>query len=97
MQGNADPAAMALTHGRNRDRERRALCRRSKSAARSSTSAPICSLSALVIYEMVTGQRGFPGENSTDIHEAILHRVPQSVRKLNPLVLGDRAGSSKRP
>jgi serine/threonine protein kinase/DNA-binding winged helix-turn-helix (wHTH) protein/tetratricopeptide (TPR) repeat protein len=38
----------------------------------------------LVLYEMVTGQRAFSGENATGIHEAVLNRTPIPVHDLNP-------------
>jgi eukaryotic-like serine/threonine-protein kinase len=40
----------------------------------------------LVLYEMVTGQKAFPGDTGAAIHDAILDRVPTPVRELNPEV-----------
>ncbi|MGA9671390.1 MAG: tetratricopeptide repeat protein, partial [Terracidiphilus sp.] len=40
----------------------------------------------LVIYEMVTGRRGFTGEDADAIHEATLHRELTPVRQLSPSV-----------
>jgi serine/threonine protein kinase len=40
----------------------------------------------LVLYEMATGQRAFPGDNSTGIHHALLNTQPAPVRELNPSV-----------
>ena len=40
----------------------------------------------LVIYEMVTGRRGFTGEDAAAIHEATLHRELTPVRQLSPSV-----------
>ena len=37
----------------------------------------------LVLYEMSTGKRAFSGDSSTDVHNAVLHSVPASVRSLN--------------
>ena len=40
----------------------------------------------LVIYEMVTGRRGFTGEDAAAIHEATLHRELTPVRQLSPSI-----------
>ncbi|QOY85899.1 protein kinase domain-containing protein [Paludibaculum fermentans] len=40
----------------------------------------------LVLYEMATGQRAFPGDNATGIHHALLNKQPPPVRELNPAV-----------
>jgi serine/threonine protein kinase/tetratricopeptide (TPR) repeat protein len=40
----------------------------------------------LVLYEMATGQRAFPGDNATRIHEAVLNRTPIPIHDLNPAV-----------
>jgi len=40
----------------------------------------------LVLYEMVTRQRAFPGDTAAVLHDAILHRTPASSRDLNPRV-----------
>lgn len=40
----------------------------------------------LVLYEMTTGQRAFPGENATGIYEAVLNRTPIPIHDLNPAV-----------
>ena len=37
----------------------------------------------LVLYEMATGQRAFPGETAEALCEAILNRTPTTVRELN--------------
>ena len=37
----------------------------------------------LVLYEMATGCRAFPGESVEVVHEAILHQTPSSARVLN--------------
>jgi eukaryotic-like serine/threonine-protein kinase len=37
----------------------------------------------LVLYEMATGSRAFPGESIEVVHEAILHQTPTSARVLN--------------
>jgi len=41
----------------------------------------------LVLYEIATGSRAFPGESVDVVHEAILHQTPSSARVLNPAVL----------
>jgi serine/threonine protein kinase/Tfp pilus assembly protein PilF len=38
----------------------------------------------LVLYEMATGQRAFPGDSLDQIGEAILYAEPQAIRKINP-------------
>jgi len=38
----------------------------------------------LVLYEMATGQRAFPGDNASGVHEALLHQAPIPIRDLNP-------------
>lgn len=40
----------------------------------------------LVLYEMATGCRAFPGESIEVVHEAILHQTPSSPRVLNAAV-----------
>ena len=40
----------------------------------------------LVLYEMATGCRAFPGESIEVVHEAILHQTPSSARVLNSAV-----------
>src|SRR5579864_11050 len=40
----------------------------------------------LVLYEMATGSRAFPGESIEAVHEAILHQTPTSARVLNSAV-----------
>jgi eukaryotic-like serine/threonine-protein kinase len=40
----------------------------------------------LVLYEMATGNRAFPGESVEVVHEAILHQTPTSARVLNSAV-----------
>jgi serine/threonine protein kinase len=40
----------------------------------------------LVLYEMVTGQRAFAGENWAAVQESILQRAPAPVRRMNPAV-----------
>jgi len=40
----------------------------------------------LVLYEMATGQRAFPGDNASGIHQALLNQAPIPVRELNPAV-----------
>ena len=40
----------------------------------------------LVLYEMATGCRAFPGESIEVVHEAILHQTPPSPRVLNAAV-----------
>ena len=37
----------------------------------------------LVLYEMATRQRAFPGDTAPELHDAILNRVPVPVRELN--------------
>jgi eukaryotic-like serine/threonine-protein kinase len=37
----------------------------------------------LVLYEMATGQRAFPGETAMEVNEAILHRTPAPARGRN--------------
>ena len=37
----------------------------------------------LVLYEMATGQRGFPGDTAPVLHNAILNQAPVPVRELN--------------
>jgi len=38
----------------------------------------------LVLYEMATGKRAFQGDSGPALHEAILNRVPNPTRELNP-------------
>jgi eukaryotic-like serine/threonine-protein kinase len=38
----------------------------------------------LVLYEMATGQRAFPGNTASVVHDAILHWAPQPIHQLNP-------------
>ena len=40
----------------------------------------------LVLYEMATGQRVFPGDNPAKVREALLHEEPVPVRQLNPSI-----------
>lgn len=40
----------------------------------------------LVLYEMVSSQRAFTGDNVTGVHEALLNQVPTPLRQLNPAV-----------
>jgi serine/threonine protein kinase len=40
----------------------------------------------LVIYEMATRQRAFPGETAVDLHHAILNDTPAPVRSVNPQI-----------
>src|SRR5258708_7792726 len=40
----------------------------------------------LVLYEMATGCRAFPGESIEVVHEAILHQTPSAPRVLNSAV-----------
>ena len=40
----------------------------------------------LVLYEMATGCRAFPGESIEAVHEEILHQTPSSARVLNSAV-----------
>lgn len=37
----------------------------------------------LVLYEMATGQKAFPGESADSVKEAILYRTPIPARDLN--------------
>src|SRR5215831_18753546 len=37
----------------------------------------------LVLYEMATGQRAFPGDTAPVLHDAILNQLPVPVRELN--------------
>ncbi len=38
----------------------------------------------IVLYEMATGKRAFPGESSATIIGEILHKEPKPIRELNP-------------
>ena len=38
----------------------------------------------LVLYEMGTGRRAFPGNTAAVVHDAILHQVPLPIQHLNP-------------
>ncbi len=38
----------------------------------------------LVLYQMVTGQRAFPGNTTAVVHDGILHQEATPVRQLNP-------------
>ncbi len=40
----------------------------------------------LVLYEMATGQRAFPGDDPAKVREALLHEEPVPVRQLNPSI-----------
>ncbi len=40
----------------------------------------------IVLYEMATGTRAFPGESPTTIIGEILHKEPRPIRELNPQV-----------
>src|SRR5277367_2691892 len=40
----------------------------------------------IVLYEMATGMRAFPGESPVSIIGAILHKQPKPIRELNPQV-----------
>src|SRR5277367_4953244 len=40
----------------------------------------------IVLYEMATGKRAFPGESSATIIGEILHKDPKPIRELNPQV-----------
>lgn len=46
----------------------------------------------LVIYEMATGQRAFPGDTAPILHHAIVNETPAPVRNLNPGVSGKLEG-----
>jgi serine/threonine protein kinase/Tol biopolymer transport system component len=37
----------------------------------------------LALYEMATGHQAFGGETATEVHEAILHRMPTCAREFN--------------
>ncbi len=38
----------------------------------------------LVLYQMVSGQRAFPGNTTQVVHDGILHNSPVSLREINP-------------
>ena len=38
----------------------------------------------LVLYEMATGERAFPGDTAAVVHDAILHQFPLPIHQLNP-------------
>jgi eukaryotic-like serine/threonine-protein kinase len=40
----------------------------------------------IVLYEMATGKRAFPGESSASIIGEILHKEPKPIRELNPQI-----------
>jgi eukaryotic-like serine/threonine-protein kinase len=40
----------------------------------------------IVLYEMATGRRAFPGESSATIIGEILHKEPKPIRELNPQI-----------
>ena len=40
----------------------------------------------LVLYEMATGQRAFPGRTTAVVHDAILHNSPVPLRELNSML-----------
>ena len=40
----------------------------------------------LVLYEIATGQRAFPGNTAAVLHHAILNQTPASVREINPQI-----------
>src|SRR5262249_41858205 len=39
-----------------------------------------------VLYEMLTGQRAFPGKSTISVMSAILEKEPDSIAKINPLI-----------
>ena len=43
----------------------------------------------LVLYEMATGQRAFPGNTVAVVHDAILHATPLPILRLNPELSDD--------
>ena len=46
-------------------------------------SAPTLFSFGLVLYEMATRQRAFPGDTAPVLHDAILNQTPVPVRELN--------------
>jgi serine/threonine protein kinase/tetratricopeptide (TPR) repeat protein len=38
----------------------------------------------LVLYEMASGRRAFPGDTAAVVHDAILHQTPLPIQHLNP-------------
>jgi serine/threonine protein kinase/tetratricopeptide (TPR) repeat protein len=43
----------------------------------------------LVLYEMATGRRAFPGETAAVVHDAILHQTPPPIHDHNPELSGE--------
>jgi len=40
----------------------------------------------LVLFEMATGERAFPGNNAAEVHQALLHDKATRIRELNPAI-----------
>src|SRR6266581_4444520 len=50
----------------------------------------------LVLYEMATRQRAFPGDTAAVLHHAILNQTPAPVRELNPQIPANLANIISR-
>ena len=40
----------------------------------------------LVLFEMATGERAFPGNSAAEVHQALLHEKATRIRELNPAI-----------
>ena len=76
-------------HGRSDRWHRRLYVSRTGGGACRSISAPTCSRSVCVLYEMATGQRPFKGESGISILSAIIKDEPMPMTRLGTAVPRD--------